>query len=340
MTRIFDIFFSYNSKLTRIRKLVDDLARTDISVLIKGESGTGKGLIAQTIHFLSPRRTKPFIKVNCAAIPRDLLESELFGFEKGAFTGVHMKKPGKFELADEGTILLNEIGEMDISLQAKLLQVLQEGEFSRLGGNGNVSVNTRVIITTKDHLEELMRRGLFREDLFYRINVVTITVPPLRDRREQIVPFSQYFFNLYRTRYGKNLPPLSLRTLGAFKKYDWPGNIRELENVIKRLVLLGEEAVVENMARSRADEAPGSKIPGLVPVGDLETRGSLNLRRVGKEAGETAEKRLIHETLQQTCWNRKDAAKLLGISYKTLLNKIQKYRLAERGQLQGGRGIA
>ena len=183
--------------MSKIKTIVDDIAKTDITVLVKGESGTGKELIAQTIHGHSNRREKPLIKVNCAAIPKGLLESELFGFEKGAFTGAHLTKPGKFELANGGTILLDEIEEVDISLQAKLLQVLQDGGFSRLGGEGDILVNTRVVTTTKDDLEKSIMEGRFREDLFFRINMVTITVPPLRDRREQILPLSRYFLNLY-----------------------------------------------------------------------------------------------------------------------------------------------
>jgi two-component system response regulator AtoC len=188
MKNIYQIFFDNNSKMKKIKAVVDEIAKTDITILIKGESGTGKELVAQMIHFSSHRSEKPFVKVNCAAIPGDLLESELFGFEKGAFTGAQLKKPGKFELANGGTILLNEIGEIDISIQAKLLQVLQDGQFSRLGGNGDILVNTRVISTTKDHLEKFMVEGRFREDLFFRINVMSILVPPLRERREQIRP--------------------------------------------------------------------------------------------------------------------------------------------------------
>src|SRR4030043_2439045 len=176
------ILFSNNSKMNKLKTVIDEIAKTDIAVLIKGESGTGKQLGAQTIHHKSKRREKPFIKGNCAAIPRGLLESELFGFEKGAFTGAYLKKPGKFELANGGTILLNDIGELDISIQAKLLQVLQDGGFSRLGGDGDILVDTRVITTTKDNLEKSVMEGRFREDLFFRINVMGITIPPLRDR--------------------------------------------------------------------------------------------------------------------------------------------------------------
>jgi two-component system response regulator AtoC len=327
MKRIYQIFFSHNSKLSRIQTIVEEIARTDISVLIKGESGAGKELVAEAIHQSSLRNSKPFIRVNCTAIPKGLIESELFGFEKGAFTGAHMKKPGKFELANEGTILLNEIGEMDISVQGKLLQVLQDGQFCRLGGDGTVSVNTRIIATTQNHLEQAVKEGLFREDLFYRINTVTVTIPPLRDRKEQIVPFSQYFLNLYRTKYGRSVSSLSLRTLGAFKRYPWPGNIRELENTIKRIVLLGdEEAVVRALVLKEAGDERAVEIfqeshPAMNPA------EAADLRKVGKKAAETAEKKIIQNTLHETRWNRKDAARRLGVSYKTLLNKIQKYQL-------------
>jgi len=333
MKRIFQIFFSHSSKLSRIQTTIEDIARTDISVLIKGESGTGKDLVAQAIHQNSLRNSKPFIKINCAAIPKGLLESELFGFEKGAFTGAHMKKPGKFELADGGTILLNEIGNMDISLQAKLLQVLQDGQFCRLGGDGTVSVDTRIITTTQDHLEQSVEHGLFREDLLYRINIVTVTIPPLRERKEQIVPFSQYFLNLYKTKYGRAIPSLSLRTLSAFKSYHWPGNIRELENTIKRIVLLGdEEAVIQTLVREKTGNGDIPEISQEIFAG-MNPAELADLRKVGKKAAEVAEKRIIENTLHETRWNRKDAAKLLGVSYKTLLNKIQKYRLGRIQEL-------
>ena len=241
MEPIHSIFFSNSSRMKKIQEVTDEIAKTDIPVLIKGESGTGKDLLAEAIHFKSHRSDKLFIKVNCAAIPRGLLESELFGFEKGAFTGAQSRKPGKFELANGGTILLNEIGEIDISVQAKLLQVLQDGSFSRLGGDGDVHVNTRVLTATKENLEKSMAEGKFREDLFFRINVMSIAVPPLRDRREQVVPFAEYFFELFKEKYGRAMAPLSAEALDILKEYRWPGNIRELENVIKRIVLFGEE---------------------------------------------------------------------------------------------------
>lgn len=328
MKDIFQIFFADNSKMSKIKATIDEVAKTDITVLIKGESGTGKELLAQTIHLDSPRKEKPFIKVNCATIPKGLLESELFGFEKGAFTGAHLEKPGKFELANHGTILLNDIGEIDISIQAKLLQVLQDGMFSRLGGNGDVMVDTRVIATTKDHLEKTMMEGRFREDLFFRVNVISITVPPLRDRREQILPLSQYYFNFYKKKYGKEPGPFSSMMLNAFKEYEWPGNIRELENMVKRIVLFGEEsAVLQTTSGIRLDDGrslQSNENPFSSPSAE---NTSLNLKEVGKRAAEVAEREIIQSTLQETHWNRKRAAKLLRVSYKALLYKIQKYHL-------------
>ena len=315
--------------MNKIKATIDKVAKTDITVLVKGESGTGKELLAQAIHLNSHRKDKPFIKVNCATIPKGLLESELFGFEKGAFTGAHLEKPGKFELANDGTILLNDIGEIDISIQAKLLQVLQDGMFSRLGGNGDVAVNTRVIATTKDHLEETVMEGRFREDLFFRVNVINITVPPLRDRREQVLPLSQYYLNFYKKKYGRDIPPFSPATINAFKEYAWPGNIRELENMVKRIVLFGEEDTVlhNNMSgQGLGDGRIRNSSDGLLTHASAENK-SLNLKEVGKQAAEVAEKEIIQNTLQETHWNRKQAAKLLRVSYKALLYKIQKYHL-------------
>jgi len=327
MKDIYSIFFTNCPKMNKIRTIIEEIARTDVSVLIKGESGTGKELVAQSIHMNSHRKEKPFIKVNCAAIPQNLLESELFGFEKGAFTGAYLKKPGKFELANGGTILLNEIGEIDISIQAKLLQVLQDGEFSRLGGAGDISVDTRVITTTKDHLEKSMMGGKFREDLFFRINVMSITLPPLRERKEQVLPLSLYFFNLYKKKFGKSSPWLSAETIDVFKKYNWPGNIRELENMIKRIILFGERVATRSLIQSQNnDEIDPSYHDGFTPNG---TKGLdfLNLKKIRREATESAEKELMQKTLNETHWNRKEAARLLQVSYKALLYKIQKYNL-------------
>ena len=314
--------------MNKIKAIIDEIAKTDITVLIKGESGTGKELLAQSIHSSSTRRDKPFVKVNCAAIPESLLESELFGFEKGAFTGAHFKKPGKFELANHGTILLSDIGEMDISIQAKLLEVLQDGMFSRLGGDGEVMVNARVIATTRDHLEQSMMEGHFREDLFFRINVINITLPPLRDRKDQILPLSQYYFDFYKKKYGRDVPSFSSKVIHTFKEYPWPGNIRELENMIKRIVIFGEEdPVLENLLGKHSDDGMNPRPFENFSPNFLMGERNFNLKESGKRAAEEAEKKMIQTTLQETHWNRKKAAQMLHVSYKGLLNKIQKYHI-------------
>jgi transcriptional regulator with PAS, ATPase and Fis domain len=328
MKDIYQIIFSNNSKMNKIKAIIDEIAKTDITVLIKGESGTGKELLAQSIHSSSTRRDKPFVKVNCAAIPESLLESELFGFEKGAFTGAHFKKPGKFELANHGTILLSDIGEMDISIQAKLLEVLQDGMFSRLGGDGEVMVNARVIATTRDHLEQSMMEGHFREDLFFRINVINITLPPLRDRKDQILPLSQYYFDFYKKKYGRDVPSFSSKVIHTFKEYPWPGNIRELENMIKRIVIFGEEdPVLENLLGKHSDDGMNPRPFENFSPNFLMGERNFNLKEAGKRAAEEAEKKMIQTTLQETHWNRKKAAQMLHVSYKGLLNKIQKYHI-------------
>jgi transcriptional regulator with PAS, ATPase and Fis domain len=329
MNDISEIFFKGCPKMQGIKAVINEIAQTDITVLIKGESGTGKELVAQAVHKSSLRRDRPFIKVSCASIPKTLLESELFGFEKGAFTGADMKKPGKFDLANGGTILLNDIGEMDVTIQAKLLQVLQEGEFSRLGGSENIKVNTRIMTTSQNHLEKSMAEGKFRQDLFFRINVMSITVPPLRERVEQILPLSQYFFDTYKKKYAKSIPFLSSRTVNLFKEYHWPGNIRELENMIKRAVLFGEEEVLKELLGINGDERRNGPLSeGLTPSAQKGVE-VVNLKQVGKKAAEIAEREVIEKTLDETHWNRKEAAKLLKVSYKALLYKIQKYRLDE-----------
>jgi len=337
MNEIYRIIFSHNPKMNKIKTIIDEIARTDITVLIKGESGTGKELLAHAIHLNSHRKDKPFVKVNCTAIPKGLLESELFGFEKGAFTGAHIKKPGKFELANGGTILLSDIGEMDISIQAKLLQVLQDGMFSRLGGDGDVTVDVRVVATTKDHLEKTMMEGYFRQDLFFRINVINITVPPLRDRKEQILPLSQYYLDFYKNKYGKDVPSFSPKVISAFREYEWPGNIRELENMIKRIVIFGEEdPTLRDIYSKKSDDGINSGTSQNLSTGSLAEKKTFNLKDLGRRAAEDAEKEIIQNTLLETHWNRKEAAKLLRVSYKGLLYKIQKYHLDD---LKGYRRI-
>src|ERR1700681_4260119 len=237
--------FSHSERMVEVRDLIERVADTDVTVLIRGETGTGKELVARALHTSSPRHDKPFVKVNCAALPAELLESELFGFERGAFTGAIQNKPGKFEFANHGTMFLDEIGDMSFQLQAKLLQVLQDGEFSRLGGKHDVHVDVRVVAATNQDLEHAVASGQFREDLFFRLNVVSIVLPALRDRREEIPTLTEHFLKKYSVQYHKPYMELSAETMRLLHDYDWPGNIRELENLITRAVVLGSEAAIQ-----------------------------------------------------------------------------------------------
>ena len=322
-----------NRKMIAVREIIEQVADTDITVLIRGESGTGKEVVARTVFQLSGRRDRPFVKVNCAALPSELLESELFGFEKGAFTGAQKRKLGKFEFANHGTIFLDEISEMHPSLQAKLLQVLQDGEFSRLGGEADVKVDTRIIAATNRNLEEAVKEGTFREDLFYRLNVVTVQLPPLRERKDAIPLLVDFFLQKYNEQYRKNLSPLSPETLASLMAYHWPGNVRELENMMKRMVVLGNErVVVQELAMKEAPhprpEASGVDLDALGP--DLVNGKGIDLKAISKRAAQVAEKRVIERVLQQTRWNRKEAAERLQISYKALLYKMKEAGLGER----------
>ncbi|NMO17756.1 sigma-54-dependent Fis family transcriptional regulator [Pyxidicoccus fallax] len=251
------VLISTSPAMRRARALVERIADTDVPVLLLGESGTGKEVIAREIHARSQRRGKPFIKVNCAALPGELLESELFGHERGAFTGATAEKPGKFELADQGTIFLDEIGEMAIRLQAKLLQVLQDEEFFRVGGKKSVRVDSRVVVATNRDLEKEIALGNFREDLYYRLNVVAIRLPPLRERREDVVPLTDHFLKKYGRHYISGVSELPREVLQAFADYDWPGNVRELENMVRRLCVLKDATLVLDEL-SAASRAPAS----------------------------------------------------------------------------------
>jgi two-component system response regulator AtoC len=338
---------SRSPSMQAIHELVRRVADTDVTVLVRGESGTGKELVARAIHASSLRRTKPFVKVNCAALPNDLLESELFGFERGAFTGAVRDKPGKFEFANHGTIFLDEIGDMSFPLQAKLLQVLQDGEFTRLGGRQDVQVDVRVIAATNRNLEEAVGDRQFREDLFFRLNVVTMDLPPLRERREEIPALTELFLEKYSAQYRRPLTAVSPEVMALFMQHTWPGNVRELENLVKRIVVLGSDAQVRQeialaptiphgSARDRVAggapvaAAPPAQMPGNGnghghgeggPVAEPGRRRSL--KEVSREAARDAETKLILSTLERTRWNRKQAAHLLGISYKALLYKIK-----------------
>ena len=344
-----------SEKMREVRDLIARVADTDVTVLIRGESGTGKELVARAIHSSSPRQQRTFVKVNCAALPSELLESELFGFERGAFTGAIQHKPGKFEFAHEGTMFLDEISEMYPPLQSKLLQVLQDGEFSRLGGKNDVHVDVRVVAATNKDLEQAVADGQFREDLFFRLNVVCINMPTLRERREEIPILSEYFLKKYSVQYNKPYSALSQETMNLLTEYDWPGNIRELENLIKRTVILASEVPIRKemmhgiaMAPHRMQSAsgrhssvapphalaalgagaPSSRSHG-APLTPTEIAcaaadaGNYSLKDISRTAARQAERELIFRMLQQTHWNRKETAEILGISYKALLYKIK-----------------
>ena len=318
-------FIFFGQKMDRIREVIDQVANTDVTILIQGESGVGKEIVARALHFNSPRQHKPFIKVNCAALPEELLESELFGYEKGAFTGAYRQKPGKFELAHNGTIFLDEIGDISSSLQAKLLQVLQDGEFSRLGSKTDIRVDVRVLVATNKNLEETVRDGRFREDLYYRLNVVNILVPPLRERRQEIPIFVNRFLDKYAKKYDKKVSPPSGKLMKMFMRHQWPGNIRELENIIKRLVVLGDEAAIIEVLNS---EIKGKNfLQKSKPQFHEAMHPILPLKEVSRRAAMQAEREAILKVLGQTNWNRKMAAKLLNISYKAILYKIKEYGL-------------
>ena len=339
----FAMLFGTSPKMEEVKHTIEQVADTTATVLIRGESGTGKEVVARMIYAHSGRNENAFVKVNCAAIPYELLESELFGYEPGAFTGANRQKLGKFDLANAGTIFLDEISEMHPALQAKLLHVLQDGQFSRLGGKRDISVDVRVLAATNKPLERAVAEGLFREDLFYRLNVVTINIPPLRERREEIRVFLDYFLRKYSEFYGKQPAPFGDIAIGRMLEYSWPGNIRELENLVKRYVIVGNEAQIirELSILKPVETSPagstfnwGTK-PGITGVEkSTEKLGgppaipfaggeSPSLLEIGKRAARSAEREAIERVLAQTRWNRRQAAKILRISYKALLNKLK-----------------
>jgi two-component system, NtrC family, response regulator AtoC len=346
-SRITGELLATSEKMREVQDLIARVADTDVTVLIRGESGTGKELVARAIHASSPRRHRTFVKVNCAALPSELLESELFGFERGAFTGAIQQKPGKFEFAHEGTMFLDEISEMYQPLQSKLLQVLQDGEFARLGGRQDVHVDVRIVAATNRDLEVAVADGHFREDLFFRLNVVCITLPPLRQRRDEIPLLTERFLRQYAEHYNKPLIALAGDTLRLFSEYEWPGNVRELENVLKRAVVLGSD---DSIRRELAEAIAGRTRPaGLIPALQPRTTGGPgptaelllppiaepvlppaftgSLKDIARHAAREAERELISRTLQQTRWNRREAAEILGVSYKALLYKIKEAEL-------------
>jgi len=326
------IFFAHSEAMRRVKTLIDQVADTDATVLIEGESGVGKGLVAQALHAHSARRDQPLVRVNCAALPTELLESELFGYERGAFTGAHRRKPGKFEFAHGGTLVLDEVGEIPLSLQAKLLHVLQDGAFARLGGAQDVRVDVRVIAATNRDLERAAAEGLFRQDLYYRLNVVKIPVPPLRERQEEIPVLAEYFLRKYAVQYRRPVQPLTPATLALMLEYPWPGNVRELENLVRRMVLLRQEGFVKAELARGVERAPQRVLDMPRPLPRIDADGGKppSLRDLARTAAQETERALIEEALVKTRWNRREAAKILRISYRALRYKIQAYGLGNR----------
>ena len=304
-------------KMIEVRDIISGTAGVDVTVLVTGETGTGKEVVAHAIHYLSTRRRGPFVKVNCAAVPRELLESELFGHERGAFTGAHKLKIGKFESAHHGTIFLDEIGDLHPSLQAKLLHVLQDGDFSRVGGRSALRIDVRVIAATNQNLERAVLEGRFREDLYYRLNVIQISVPPLRERVEEIPGLVQYFVERYAKLFRRQGFSISPAVMDRLVRQRYRGNVRELENLVKRMIVLGDPLL------ARAASHPS------IPI-DRSGRTSttpavdVSLKDIARGASQAAERDAMRKVLAQTGWNRTRAAKALNISYRSLLYKMKR----------------
>jgi DNA-binding NtrC family response regulator len=341
----YESFVGDSAKMLEIKNLIEQVADSELSVLIRGESGTGKEIVARMIHSLSSRRNSPFIKVNCAAIPRELLEAELFGYEKGAFTGAHKNKPGRFEIANKGTIFLDEIGDMSVDLQAKLLQVLEQHEFIRVGGITNIKVDVRIVCATNRDLERAIYDHGFRDDLYYRLNEITVLLPPLRERPEDVPLLVNHFLQKYNTLYRRDYGNVSSECMTAMVSYFWPGNVRQLENLIKQMVVRQDEGVVfdqiKNVAEMPVSQPPARQYPGhqsgtaaapvapVVPIGVATTENGYSLKDRLARTIEEEERKLIGEVLKRTNWNRRRASEMLEISYRSLLYKIKEYRLNE-----------
>ncbi len=305
------VVFGRTEAMLAVHERLTRLAGANVPVLIQGESGTGKDIIARMIHAASPWKMGPWVKVNCPAIPGTLLESELFGYEKGAFTGAYGTKPGRVEMAHRGTLFLDEISELDLALQSKLLQLLQDGQFCRIGAQEDKKVEVRVVCATNRKLEEEIENGAFRADLFYRINV---HLPPLRERASDIPELVSYFLEYHNRKYNCRAKPLSGELMAVFRKYHWPGNIRELENLIKRYVILGAEDVISSDLAPRPADFFNAELP---------LDGQISLKKLTRQAVRELERKVILKVLQTHHWNRKQAAKALSISYRALLYKIR-----------------
>jgi len=313
----FSEIIGQNEKMVEVSRLIRKVAGSDTSVLLQGESGTGKELFARAIHNLSPRRDKPYVAINCAAIPAELLENELFGSEKGAYTSSVARKMGKFEIADSGTIFLDEIGDLEIALQAKLLRVLQQKKFERLGGTKTVSVNVRVIAATNMDLNEMIKKKQFREDLYYRLSVFPIVIPPLRERPDDVRPLAEYFIDKYIKDMKKPMKTLSRDAINLLEKYHWPGNVRELENTIERSIILAEGKKI----------TPDHLAIRLPSTSEIRLREGAGLKEIGAHAQRQAERAAIIRVLKQVRGNKRKCSDVLKIDYTTLFDKIKKYTI-------------
>jgi two-component system response regulator AtoC len=313
---------------------------SDAPVLIQGETGSGKEVVARKLHAASPRAAKPFLKLNCAALPSDLVESELFGYERGAFTGAFQRKPGMFEMADGGAILLDEIGDMDVRLQAKLLQVLQDQEFRRLGGSETIRVDVRIMAATHRDLERAMTAGSFREDLYYRLNVIALHLPALRERTEDILPLAEFLMARYATGVDSSLTLMTSDLRQAMVAYQWPGNVRELENFVRKLLILRAPASLARELFSKSERAlVMARAGGGTPQREDAGECAPVLEQVTK-AKRQAETEAILAALNATRWNRKQAAAMLRIDYKALLYKMKKLGVEDAGAVEPGKAFA
>jgi two-component system response regulator AtoC len=308
------VVFGTTDSMKALRERMAKIAGANVPVLIHGESGTGKDIIARMVHTASPWKSGPWVKVNCPAIPGTLLESELFGYEKGAFTGAYGMKPGRVEMAHRGTLFLDEISELDMALQAKLLQLLQDGQFCRIGAQEDKKVEVRVVCATNRNLEEEIANGSFRADLYYRINVVNLHMPSLRERAADIPQLIHYFLDYYNRKFNSRAPALSAELMNVLKKYHWPGNVRELENLMKRYVILGNEEAISADLRPREPDFFSA---------DISVDGPISLKKITRQAVHELERKIILKVLQHHHWNRKSAARALNISYRALLYKIR-----------------
>src|SRR5438093_2351692 len=316
--------------MREVRDIIGEAAGVDVTVLITGETGTGKEVVARAIHYLSTRRASPFVKVNCAAVPRELLESELFGHERGAFTGAHKLKIGKFEAAHHGTIFLDEIGDLHSSLQAKLLHVLHDGDFSRVGGKSTLKIDVRVLAATNQDLERAVAAGRFREDLYYRLNVIQIAVPPLRERTEEIPVLVDYFVQRYATIFRREGFTVPRSVMDRLTRLRYPGNVRELENLVKRMIVLDDPFLSRIPLPDAVADGPTARVAPSTPE-SLGPPQEPSLKEISRRASQAAEREAIAKTLELTGWNRVRAARALRISYRALLYKIKQAGLgAER----------